>query len=330
MQSIVVLPLLISLVFCSALSFAEPNPPKSSNETHCVEFYNAFWINHHHFLYEQARAKQTPLLIEPDEAMTSQENQTLQSAIAYYKKHFVSHSLLFDPRLASIKQALSNARFNQPFKNNKLPTQWIDHLNASAPIYQKYYWSKHTKENTRWITSTQKLLKTNASTIQSRLETLFENDLCETPIRFDIVYANAHWAGAYTTSNPGHAVITSTKDGNKSLAALEMTFHEASHVQLLNKARKQVKQIEDAFKYQPQKGLLHAIHFYAIGEIVRQTLAEQGDKGYQPYAYKRGLYDGRWQRYEPLIVQHWQPLIDGKSTLKAALTKILAGLAKAQ
>ncbi|HEY7182383.1 MAG TPA: hypothetical protein VIC84_13235 [Blastocatellia bacterium] len=63
------------------------------------------------------------------------------------------------------------------------------------------------------------------------------------------------------------------------------------------------------------------------GEIVKRALAESGQPGYEPYAYKQGLYRrGPWGQYQQLMEKRWQPYLDGKSDFAQAMKQMIADL----
>lgn len=326
MKFFIVATLLFLSVFCLSEVKAEQSPPALKNDAHCFEFQSSMWMNLHHHLYQLAKPKKQDYLQTYDVTFSSSEQQTLEVAVDFYKKNYVEQSLLFNPLLGDIKAWLSHQPDNKPLNDKKLPSKLVGHLNATSAIYQKYYWADHNQENTRWIANTQKLLTTHASSIRNKLAAQFDNPLCQSSIRFDIVAPHAHWAGAYTTTTPGHVVITSSRSNNQKRAALEISFHEAAHVNLLDTMKARLTAIEKAGNYPHERDLWHAILFYTVGEAVKQSYLANDVNDYQPYAYKHGLYQRAWSKYEPLIVKHWQPYMDNQTTMKVALTAILDGL----
>lgn len=328
MKLLIAISLLLSAVFCLPSANADQITAVFPKQSQCFEFQSSMWVNLHHHLYQQAKTKKSQNLLTPDVTIDPSEQAILEAAIDFYKNNYVEFSLLFNDSLGDIKVRLSHQPDNKPLSDKMLPPILSGHLNATAAIYQKYYWSNHNKENKRWISNTKNLLKTHFVNIKSKLETQFNNPLCQTLIRFDIVAADAHWAGAYTTITPAHVVITSTRTNNQNLAALEMSFHEAAHVSLLDHMKVELSAIEKTGSYKHEQGLWHAILFYTVGEITRQSYLAMGINNYQPYAYKRGLYKRIWSKYEALIVKYWQPYLDNKTTMKVALTAILDALQK--
>jgi hypothetical protein len=60
----------------------------------------------------------------------------------------------------------------------------------------------------------------------------------------------------------------------------------------------------------------------AIVGCARRALANDGQKDYEPYAYKRGIF----RNYRQLMEKHWQPYLDGKSDFAQAIKQMVAGL----
>ncbi len=334
MKLLTIYSLLLSIFFYLPAAFAEQKPLLIENNSVAdaniisgFQFQSSQWVNLHHFLYERARSKKEPSVVANEIVLSDEHSKTLKAAIAFYKKAYINRSLLFDDQLSLIKTQLSHTKnnfVNNQLSNNKIPDVLLTHLNAVASIYEKHFWAGHHNENTVWINKAKTLLTKHGEIIQDKLEKIFQHKLYITPIKYDIVYAPAYWAGAYTMD--GHAVITSSRADYQSLAALEMVFHEASHGKILRPMQTEMKALEQTFHYIHEKQLWHALQFYTVGEVVKTSLAQHGIAGYQPYAYKNGLYNRSWAKYEPLIVRFWQPYIDGKTDMKFALQEILNAL----
>ncbi|MCJ8321541.1 MAG: hypothetical protein MJK12_18040 [Colwellia sp.] len=323
----------LSVFFYLPDAFAEQKPllienrsVANANIVSGFQFQSSKWLNLHHFLYDRARTTKGIDVGANNTELSDENSKTLKAAIEFYKKEYVKRSLLFDDQLSLIKTQLSQTKYlvNNQLSNNKIPSILLNHLNAVAPLYQENFWDRHHNENTVWINKANTLLAKHGKIIQDKLEKIFQHKLYITPIKYDIVYAPAYWAGAYTMD--GHAVITSSRADYQGLAALEMVFHEATHGKILRPMQTEIKQLEQSFHYIHEKQLWHALQFYTVGEVVKTSLAQHGIAGYQPYAYKNGLYNRSWAKYEPLIVKFWQPYIEGKTNMKLALQEILSAL----
>jgi hypothetical protein len=66
------------------------------------EFYSDFWLNLHHFLYEQALHQG-----KPREDLAKAETIASDKAVEFYRRSMIAHDLLFDPHMQSIDTELA-------------------------------------------------------------------------------------------------------------------------------------------------------------------------------------------------------------------------------
>jgi hypothetical protein len=97
--------------------------------------------------------------------------------------------------------------------------------------------------------------------------------------------------------------------------ALELIFHEASHVESL--ASPLTTLVEEAFRAaggEAPARFWHDLIFFTTGAITRIVLGELGQHDYRHYGefgvYQRGE---RWAAQLPLLEQYWQPFLESGS-----------------
>jgi hypothetical protein len=143
--------------------------------------------------------------------------------------------------------------------------------------------------------------------------------------RVDIAYFVDALGAAYTTSGPGHTIISSTTLGNQGVDGLEIIFHEGAH--LITDSLSTALSKECDLQKKRCTDLWHAVQFYTVGEIVRQELAKRGTQGYVPYAIKYGLWErGHWPKYLAILKADWQPYLEGKSGFDMATKSLVKDL----
>jgi len=126
-----------------------------------------------------------------------------------------------------------------------------------------------------------------------------------------VVYCNP--VGAYSTG--GRVTISGADFGNGMPQALELIFHEASHVESLEAPLTTL--VEEAFHAAggeaPERSW-HDMIFFTTGTIMRIVLDELGQHDYRHYGefgvYQRGE---RWAAQLPLLEQYWQPFLESGS-----------------
>jgi hypothetical protein len=271
------------------------------------EFHSGFWVNLHHFLYEQATAGSLSPSYPPE----------WLTALAYYRREVIGRDLLAD-EAAQINNRLSSLETASSLKESSLAPELTAVLEAAAPIYRVRWWSDHDQANRAWMRAVEKLVSRYGDILRKELATIYATDWPSTPIRTDVVeYAKS--AGAYTSLGPTHITVSGVNPGNQGNAALEILFHEASHA-LIAKVREALsKEVRAQNKLLRRRDLWHAVLFYTAGEMVRRRLDD-----YTPYAAKNGLYDRTWPGVPEILEADWKPYLDGKIDLITAVRRLVA------
>lgn len=232
--------------------------------------------------------------------------------------------------MVRIKNRLVELEAAADLKGAGLQPELVATLERAAPIYRAQWWAEQDRANHLWIKAVTPLINRFGDALIGQLTTAYRAKCPGRRIRVDVV-KYASWAGAYTTLDPVHIMVSSTDPRTQALAALETLFHEASHAMvgrsfgtvseaLAREGRAQNKTIPD--------DLWHALIFYTTGEIVRRTLAKNGVADYSPYAYHNGLYARlpAWQKYQRAFEQYWQSYLDGKTSFNDAIASLVSAL----
>jgi hypothetical protein len=305
--------------------------------TYPFEFHNGFWINLHHFLYEQAllrkraassgQAANQPTSLKTE--LPAGQRQQWDAALDYYTGGMIKRDLLLDDGLVTINDQLSESEGAPDLSRSGLGGDLIKILESVAPIYRERWWPQHERANRFWIAVATPMVQQFSRTLINQLTTAYKAKWPTDPIRVDVVeYAN--WAGAYTTFGDGQKVhITiSTESGNQGFAALELLFHESSHWMVGPRngavARAIARECQAQKKPIPD-GLWHAIIFYTAGEFTRRNLSEYGVTDYVPIAY-RGLYARSWPKLQRPLELYWQPYLEGKVDFDKAMSNLINAL----
>lgn len=186
---------------------------------------------------------------------------------------------------------------------------------AAAPGYEACRWATQDAKNRRWIKELKSQLATHEQGIARRLKELYQKSWGALPIPVDVV-ETVSWSGASTffpDSSSGHLLISNSYQGP---AALEVVFHEASHMLMRRGDPLQHALAEAASALElPLPGdLWHVILFYTTGEAVRGILADAGESEYTPMVF--AIFDrGSWGRYRAAIESTWPAYMDGKRAL---------------
>jgi hypothetical protein len=278
-----------------------------------------FWINLHHFLYEQAKDESTA---------TGRSGAGWDAALAYYRAKVVDKDLLFNLPMRAIDDGLSEAGDAATLDGSDIDAELRAELEAAAPIYRAAHWPAHRAACTRWIDALRPLLTAHGGALARRLSGVFEHEWPEQPVRVDVLcYAN--WAGAYTSVGPAHIRISALdEDMHDPFDALESLFHEASHL-LVPRAGAVVRAIDAASTRRERpapRDLWHVLIFYTVGDAMRRLPDAPAD--FRPYGERTGLYARSpvWAKYREVCEECWQPYLDGQGDLDAAIDRTIEKL----
>jgi len=322
------------------------------------EFHSGFWVNLHHFLYHEARARiaakeareaaakaQGPVLKQKSVAATAlspAEQKTWDAAIAYYVASYADKDLLINIDLILLKNQLGDFEDCDELLGRKkhacdagLPGNIGIILEAAAPVYRAHWWSDQDRANRRWVARVAPLVREQGVGLSQRLADVYQTQWPKEKIRVEVcAFANA--AGAYTTLDPLRVTISSTDVRNQAAESLEVLFHEASHgiaepVEIA--INRQCKQREKPIP----RNLWHALIYYTTAEVLRPVIKEtQAEKGagdaapspsnlsQVPYELRDVLTQRGWEQYRLLLELYWQPYLDGKVNFDDAIAHLVS------
>ena len=261
------------------------------------EFHSGFWVNLHHFLYHEARAKvaakessgsdnagtakaEGPVLKQSGTTtnpLTPAQQKLWDDALGYYVANYTSKDLLVNIDLILLKNQLGDFEDCAELTGKKqarcdagLPGRIGAVLESVAPIYRARWWADHDRANRRWVARVSPLVREQGVGLSERLADIYQTRWPKERIRVDVcVYANA--AGAYTTLDPVRVTIASTDSRNQGAEAFEVLFHEASHSIALPVEAAISRECKQREKPIP-RNLWHALVFYTTGEVQRPIM----------------------------------------------------------
>jgi hypothetical protein len=308
-----------------------------NESTYPFEFHSGFWINLHHFLYEQALLRKraasssqtTNSATKPNNQLSSEQRQLWDAALDHYVNTMIKRDLLFDEGMVTINDQLAESEGAPNLSKSGINSDLIKILESVAPVYRALWWPQHDRANRFWIAVATPMVQQFSQTLIKQLTAAYQAKWPTDLIRVDVVeYAN--WAGAYTAFDRADKVhITmSTDPGNQGFAALELLFHESSHSMVGPRngavARAIARECQAKNKPIPD-GLWHAIIFYTAGEFTRRNLSEYGVSDYTPYGY-RGLYARAWPNLQRPLELYWQPYLEGRVDFDKAISNLINAL----
>ena len=308
-----------------------PGPASAASEPVAVvaniAFHSDELLNLHHFLYAwawrtrtQGRPLSQRLAAVPAAPFTAEERAAWDDAVRYYDRELASKDLNRGEGMADIKLALLLGKLDDAAIAPALRAA----LDSTLPIYRRHFWAEHDRVNRAWIADIAQRVESLSGDVVPALERLYAARWFATPARADIVWVG-NWAGGYTTVDPTHATISSTHEASQGWAAVDVVFHEYSHILVEGLERKLTAALGDGATHHPV--LWHAVQFYLTAETVRAALERRG-VAYVPSS--EGMFQRSWPEYRGPITGAWGPYLEGRGTMDEAIARMVAALPPAK
>lgn len=302
-----------------------PEPVPRVAEVSGLEFHSSFWLNLHHTLYAASwarrpeagtlRARAGALPAPLDAPLSDEERHAWTTAIDFYDRELANRDLLFDQRLSRMKPALARGDIAAVEVGDDLRRI----LRQAEPIYRKHYWPAHDRTNRAWIETTVASIREVSSEVIATLERFYGVPWLESPIRVDVVWI-ANRQGAYTTTEPVHAVVASGAPDHTGWNSVELVFHEISHKLVYPLEAEIARALGD--KVKQHRDLWHVVQFYMTGAAVQQALRARKIE-YTPLLYQ-GLIDRAWPQYRDVVEKVWRVYADGGIGREEAVRRTVA------
>jgi len=329
-----VLVLAVLLPGCSSVRQAPPEPAAPPPAASRFAFVNDPWINLHHLLYHWALADAPPPppgqrrspRVEVAErsqtaALTPEERQAWDAAVSYYQRELSRFSLLFDRNMVDLRSRIARISAH-PEELSSLPHAEV--FEPAMAVYRRHWWPAHEALNQTWIDQLLPKLETFEPLLAPRLVEAFGGRFPAEKIRVDLC-AYSDWTGAYTTGVPPHIVISSKDPDLRDLHALEIVFHEVSHIDPIESPLHAM--LEKGFAKhggKPPENLWHYFIFHTAGALTNEALRSQGLPEIVPYPERTGMYRRipTWNRYREVLDRSWKEFLAGRMEREAAIDRI--------
>jgi hypothetical protein len=169
----------------------------SNESTYPFEFRSGFWINLHHFLYEQAllRKQETTssgqtvnITISPKNQLSTEQQKLWDAALDYYTNAMIKRDLLSDMDMITINDQLGESEGAADLSKSGLSSDLTKILESVAPVYRVRWWTQHDKANRFWITVATPLVMIFGKTLINQLTEAFKENRPLT--RYELMLSN--------------------------------------------------------------------------------------------------------------------------------------------
>lgn len=313
----------LTLISCQA----QEHLPKPVATTDHFEFYINKWLNQHHFLFQTAKALAKDSTTSKEgfphwQKLSPREQELTQELIAYYQEHWIDKNLLFNGDLYRIKRTISYWQNRRKSLEYEAHPELAQYWTEFAPIYERLFWPTHSKRNENILEHNLARIRAYETQAAARLSQLSQDAWPTDKIRVDVTYL-ADWAGAYTTTDPVHVVV-STKEVGPEGDWVETIFHESSHKLISGRRGKVSALIQDLAKEEEleiPRQLWHGVLFYFAGAVIKDLLVADG-VDYELYMIRENVFGA----YHDALAKSLDPYIAGDRSLEAALKELLISL----
>src|SRR5260370_32074519 len=185
------------------------------------EFHSSFWVNLHHFLYHEARARMAakdaqasaakpagPMMkVSPgaQTTLTAAEQKIWDDAIAFYMQNEANKDMQINIDLILLKDQIGDFEDCDELTGRKkrtcdagLPGRVGPVLESAAQVYRLHCWVDQDRSNRRWVARVAPLVREQGVGLSQRLAEIYQTKWPKEKIRVDVCgYANA--SCAFTT-----------------------------------------------------------------------------------------------------------------------------------
>jgi hypothetical protein len=206
-----------------------------------------------------------------------------------------------------------------------LPDAWHTALVGASRPYRAHFWLAQQSTDEAYIERQKPLIAAHGAWLSQRLSEIYRTPWPTVPVVVEVVAAvppfGALSVGDATSGPPQTPLIlVSSRDpGYAGDSGLEMLFHEASHL-LADKVTELLERTERAQGKRLPWRFWHDVIFYTAGHLVQERLGAS----YVPYAERPPALLA--PRVLAELQTHWQPYLDGKSTLEASVQQLVAAV----
>jgi hypothetical protein len=265
--------------------------------------------------------------VVPESALASAELPPWRDALAIYGRDYTTRNTFTDEHMSAVRAV--GVAGNEPSLADSaaLAAPLRSALLGAAPVYRAHFWAEHERSDQAYIAAIRPLVAQHGAFFVARLSALYQTPWPREPVDVDVT-AVAPPFGASTIGEPPFEgthrplVVVSSKDpGYSGESGLEMIFHEGSHL-LIDRVQGMLEASAKRQNKSTPRMLWHSVIFYTAGHVAKERLGA----AYVPYAERpeNHLFDGDSAIILTTLQREWQPYLDGRVQLEAAVDAVVA------
>lgn len=265
--------------------------------------------------------------VAPMTSLAPPDARPWRDALAYYDMRFTTRNTFTVEFMNAVREFTACGVKPSLPENLSLAPDWRGFLSLAAPVYRAHFWSEHERSNRAYVEAIRPLVAEHGAWFVKRLVGLYQTPWPKSPVVVEVAPAVPPFGAStigeppFTGSHTPLITVSSRDPGYRGESGLEMIFHEGSHLlvdriqgMLDTSARRQGRSLP--------RGLWHFVLFYTAGHVAKERLGPS----YVPYAERaeNHIFDGDASTILPVLVKEWQPYVDGRTTLGAAVDSVVA------
>ena len=324
-------------VGCAAdsMSSSARSPAPVAAAPEIFRFHVGVWANLHQVLVHESLLPKPGFdgpkslahhSVAPISELSPSEVGAWRDALAYYDSRFTTRNTFTDEFMGAVRDL--TAAGNEPSlpASVSFAAEWKTVLGRAEPSYRAHHWPAHERFDRAYVEAIRPLLAAHGAWFVGRLVALFETPWPTDPVDVEVAPAVPPF-GASTIGEPPFVgahkplIIVSSADPAYTEAGLEMIFHEGSHL-LVDRVQAMLEASAKRRERTMPRALWHFVLFYTAGHVAKERLGAS----YVPYAERpeHHVFDGDAAPILAVLVREWQPYLDGRTSLSAAVDAVVA------
>lgn len=299
-------------------------------ESNYFRFYNLYWLNMHHFLYNKAIMFENSNLEEVISSknwnvLNQKEQVVFKEVLSFYSKNIIIEDLRRGEYNNKFKQWVVLQTQRDSLLKEASFSKHVGYLNNFKEIYSKLYWALHEESNNSVFNQNFELIQKYEDEFVEELVRLCKTKWQTKPIRVDISY-NSKRDIPYTTIYPTtHIVMDSKNTPLKKGVWFELLFHESSHHLISTNSGfvgGTINNTAEVLNTKIPNQMWHSFLFYFSGKLAKDFLSREGADQYSIYMEKNRFFGPMY----PVLEKYMPSYIENKETLSEVTSKIITEL----
>ncbi len=277
-------------------------------------FYNHFWLNMHHFLYNKARESSRSNIektIAPEgwNKMNKNERFCFKKSLRFYSENIIVEDLRRGAYNSKFKKWVVEQGMGNLHSNDELFVKHSKQLNNFKNVYEKYYWKTHLESNNAAFRKNIDLIRKYEADFVEKLVRLCKANWQSDPIRVDISYHSKRDI-PYTTTHPTtHIVMDSRNTPHHKGIWFELLLHESSHHLMSNSSGfvgGTISNVAEVLNNKIDEQLWHGYLFYFSGKVAKECLSAEGINDYEMYMKNNIFFSSMFETLDKYLPQYME------------------------